>query len=87
MSMKELDINLEILYDINEDSGRKYFGRKYFPNNEIKYNEREDIKIKLLNDYVEVIDEYNTSTSHCKGEDIFFCRLVKNIFGFTPLKI
>lgn len=82
MSMKELDINLEILYDINEDSGRKYFGRKYFPNNEIKYNEREDIKIKLLNDYVEVIDECNTSTSYCKGEDIFFCRLVKNIFGF-----
>ena len=31
MSMKELDINLEISYDQEEDSGRKYFGRRFFP--------------------------------------------------------
>ena len=30
--MNELDINLEISYDIDE---RKYFKRRYFPNNKI----------------------------------------------------
>jgi hypothetical protein len=76
MSMKELDINLDILYNKYKD------GRKNFPTIDIKYNEREAIKTKLLNDYVEVIDKCNSSTSYCKGEDIIFCRLLKNIFGF-----
>ena len=79
MSMKELDINLEISYDIDEDE-RKYFKRRYFPNNNIKYNEREDVKTKLLTN-VEVIDKCYTSIFYCKGENIFFCRLLKDMFG------
>ena len=77
--MKELDINLEISYDIDEDE-RKYFKRRYFPNNYIKYNEREAIKTKLLTN-VEVIDKCYTSIFYYKGEDIIFCRLLKDMFG------
>ena len=69
ISMKELDINLEIPYDIDEDE-RKYFKWRYFPNNNIKYNEREDVKTKLLTN-VEVIDKYYTSIFYCKGENIY----------------
>jgi len=73
MSMKELDINLEILYKNDKNF--------ILPHNDIRYNEREAMKTKLLNDYVEVIDKYNTTEPYCEGEDIFFCRLLKNIFG------
>ena len=72
--MKELDINLEILYRNDKNF--------ILPNNDIRYNEREAMKTKLLNDYVEVIDKYNTSDPYCKEDDIFFCRLLKNMFGF-----
>lgn len=77
--MKELDLNLEISYDIDVDE-RKYFRRRYFPNNNIKYDEREAIKTKLLTN-VEVIEKCHTSIFYCKGEDIFFCRLLKDMFG------
>ena len=46
----------------------------------IKYNEREDIKTKLLTN-VEVIDKCYTSIFYYKGEDIIFCRLLKDMFG------
>ena len=71
--MKELDINLEILYKNDKNF--------ILPNNDIRYNEREAMKKKLLNDYVEVIDKYNTSEPYYKEDDIFFCRLLQNIFG------
>ena len=80
MNMKELDINLEISYDIDEEDEREYFKRKYFPNNNIHINEREDVKTKLLTN-VEVIDKCYTSIFYCKGENIFFCRLLKDMFG------
>jgi hypothetical protein len=73
--MKELDINLEISYDIDEEDERRYF-----PNNNININEREDVKTKLLTN-VEVIDKCYTSIFYCKGENIFFCRLLKDMFG------
>ena len=75
MNMKELDINLEISYDIDEEDERRYF-----PNNNININEREDVKTKLLTN-VEVIDKCYTSIFYCKGENIFFCRLLKDMFG------
>jgi hypothetical protein len=41
------------------------------------------MKKKLLNDYVEVIDKYNTLEPYYKEDDIFFCRLLQNIFGLN----
>lgn len=70
--INELDINLELL-DNN--------GKKYFHNRDIRYNERESIKTKLLAN-VEVIDKDTNSVPYCKEDNLFFCRLLKNMFGF-----
>lgn len=71
MSIKEFDINLEIL---NNN------GKKYFPNRDIRYNEREEIKLKILTD-VKIIDISSTLTTHFKENYVFFCCLLKNMFG------
>jgi hypothetical protein len=70
--INELDINLELL-DNN--------GNKYFHNRDIRYNEREEMKTKLLAN-VEVIDKDTNSVLYCKEDNLFFCRLLKNMFGF-----
>ena len=79
--MKELDINLDLtnFYKCNNDD-EDYYCKKYFPNYDIRYKEREAMKTKLLTDDVKVIDKCNTSNNR-KGYDVFFCRLLKDMFS------